>query len=280
VTPWEGAQWMQYPTGPGALGHEGWGVVDCVGCEVDEIRPGDRVATLFTNSFAEYDVGEAHQVIRLPPFLEGMPFPGEPFACAMNIVRRCHIEPGSWVAIIGIGFIGALLTRLISQAGARVIAISRGRQSLELAREMGAAHTLVMDEHRSIVERVHAITAGGLCERVIEATGKQWPLDLATDSIREGGRLIIAGYHQDGPRRVNMQQWNWKGIDVVNAHERDPAIYRRGVEEAIQACATGLLAPERLYTNFYGLEDLGSALEAARERPEGFIKALIMMPRC
>ena len=36
------------------------------------------------------------------------------------------------------------------------------------------------------------------------------------------GKLVIAGYHQDGPRQVNMQLWNWRGLDVINAHERDP----------------------------------------------------------
>ena len=68
------------------------------------------------------------------------------------------------------------------------------------------------------------ITAGRLCERVIEAVGKQWPLDLAGELVGYGGKLIIAGYHQDGPRQVNMQSWNWKGIDVINAHERDLAV--------------------------------------------------------
>lgn len=53
--------------------------------------------------------------------------------------------------------------------------------------------------------------------------------------IGMGGRLVVAGYHQDGPRQVNMQDWNWKGIDVVNAHERDPAVHRQGLREAVAA---------------------------------------------
>ena len=57
--------------------------------------------------------------------------------------------------------------------------------------------------------------------------------------IGMGGRLVVAGYHQDGPRQVNMQDWNWKGIDVVNAHERDPAVHRHGLREAVAAVAGG-----------------------------------------
>ncbi len=48
----------------------------------------------------------------LPPELAGQPFPGEPLGCAMNIFRRSDIQPGQTVAIVGIGFLGALLTRL------------------------------------------------------------------------------------------------------------------------------------------------------------------------
>ena len=55
----------------------------------------------------------------------------------MNIFRRSGIEPGQTVAIVGIGFLGAMLTRLATDAGARVIAISRRPFALEVARRDG-----------------------------------------------------------------------------------------------------------------------------------------------
>jgi threonine dehydrogenase-like Zn-dependent dehydrogenase len=116
-----------------------------------------------------------------------------------------------------------------------------------------------------------------MCERVIEAVGKQWPLDLAGELVAEGGRLVVAGYHQDGPRQVNMQMWNWKGIDVVNAHERDPAVQMQGLREAVEAVASGRLDPAPLYTHAYPLERLGEALDATRDRPDGFLKALVTL---
>lgn len=54
----------------------------------------------------------------------------------------------------------------------------------------------------------------------LEVGGTQSTLDLASALCGEYARLVIAGYHQDGLRQVNMQQWNWRGIHVVNAHER------------------------------------------------------------
>ena len=275
VEPWEGQPWSTFPGEAGGLGHEGWGVVDAVGRDVTTVAPGDRVALLAGHSFAEYDVAPAGMVAKLPASLAGQPFPGEPLGCAFNIFRRADVRAGQWVAIVGIGFLGAVLTRLATDAGAKVIAISRRAESLALARHYGAAETVPMHDHQAIIDAVTALTGEALCERVIECVGKQWPLDLAGELVGFGGRLVVAGYHQDGPRQVSMQMWNWKGIDVINAHERDPAVQMRGLREAIDAVASGRIDPAPLYTHRYRLDELGEAMAATRDKPAGFVKALV-----
>jgi threonine dehydrogenase-like Zn-dependent dehydrogenase len=275
LTPWAGAEWMRYPLEPGAPGHEGWGVVDALGEGVETLSVGDRVAALTYHAYAEHDLAEASAVVRLPAALDDKPFPGEPLGCAMNIFRRARISPGDTVAIVGVGFLGALLTRLAADVGARVIALSRRPFSLEVARTMGAHETLAMDDHWRIIDAVKERTGGVFCDVVVEAVGKQWPLDLAAELTRERGRLVVAGYHQDGPRQVNMQLWNWRGLDVINAHERDPDVYLRGIREAVEAVASGRLDPSPLYTHTFPLDRLGDALDATRDRPEGFLKAIV-----
>jgi len=275
LTPWAGPEWMRFPTEPGALGHEGWGVIDAVGAGVEGLQAGQPVAALSYHAYAEYDVADAAAVVPLPDALAGQPFPGEPLGCAMNIFRRSEIAPGQTVAIVGIGFLGAILTRLASEVGARVIAVSRRPFSLEVARAMGAAETIPMADHEGIIGAVKELTGGAFCDRVIEAVGKQWPLDLSAELTRERGRLIIAGYHPDGPRQVNMQLWNWRGLDVINAHERDPKVYMAGIRAAVAAVTSGRLDPRPLYTHVYPLERLGEALDATRDRPDGFLKALV-----
>jgi threonine dehydrogenase-like Zn-dependent dehydrogenase len=274
---WSGQPWFEYPLAPGAPGHEGWGVIDEVGSEVEGVAVGERVALLSGRAYAEYDVARADEIVRLPRSLADQPVPAEPLGCAMNIFRRSDVRAGQTVAIVGIGFLGALLTRLASRAGARVIAISRRGFALEVAREFGADATIPMNDHGQIVERVKELTEGRGCERVIEAVGKQWPLDLAGELTRERGRLVIAGYHQDGPRRVNMQLWNWRGLDVVNAHERDPRVYLEGMRAAVESVARGELDPAPLYTHTFALDRLDAALDATLERPGGFLKALVRL---
>ncbi len=273
--PWLGLPWTQYPLDPGHPGHEGWGTIDRVGPGVTEFSVGDRVAAISHRAYAEYDVADEQAVARIPEPLSSTPFPGEPLGCALNICERSRVEPGHTVAIIGIGFLGALLTRLFSNRGARVIAISKRPYSLTLARAMGASETIVLHDHDQVIDEVRSLTQDQLCPRVVEATGKPWPLDLAAEIASTRGTLVIAGYHQDGPRQINMQLWNWKGLDVVNAHERDTSQYVLGMRKALSAIESRELDPVPLYTHRFRLEDLGHALQATHDRPDGFIKALV-----
>jgi threonine dehydrogenase-like Zn-dependent dehydrogenase len=273
---WEGREWFTYPQQPGAPGHEGWGRIAALGEGVTGLHEGDRVAALTYRAHAEYDIADAGSVVLLPSSLDGQAVPGEPLGCAVNIFNRTEIRAGQTVAIVGIGFLGALLTQLATHAGARVIAVSRRTDSLAFARRFGAQHTVVMDDHGKVLEQVKQLTGEQWCERVIECTGLEWPLQLASEMTAVRGRLVIAGYHQDGMRQVNVQLWNWRGIDVINAHERDPAMYVQGMRAAVALMERGVLDPEPLYTHRLPLDRLGDALELTRTRPAGFMKAVVM----
>jgi threonine dehydrogenase-like Zn-dependent dehydrogenase len=269
---WAGRPWFEYPQPPGAPGHEGWGVVDAVGPGVSGLSEGDRVAGLVYRAYADYDVARAADLVPLPE--EAGPFPGEALGCAVNVVRRSGISAGDTVAVLGAGFLGCVIVQLAAAAGARVLAVSRRRSALETAAAMGAAETIALEE--PVRERVEELTGGDLCDVVVEAAGLQATLDVAGPLTRTRGRLVIAGFHQDGSRQVDMQLWNWRGLNVVNAHERDPAVYVEGIREAARAIAAGRLDPAPLYTHRFGLDQVDAALDTAAERPEGFIKALVM----
>jgi threonine dehydrogenase-like Zn-dependent dehydrogenase len=272
---WEGRPWFRYPLEPGAPGHEGWGLIDAVGADVNMLRPGMRVATLALNAFAEYAVTEATHAVQLPPQLDRQPFPGEALGCAINVFRRADVHQGQTVAVVGIGFLGALLVSLASRAGAKVLAVGRRPFALQMARLMGAEEVFEMGDPGTLSE-IMELTRGQGCPRVIEATGLQGPLDLASDLCSERGRLVIAGYHQDGLRQVNLQSWNWRGLDVINAHERDPAVSLQGMQAAVDAIINQQLDPTPLYTHRFGLDDIAQALDTLRDRPSDFLKALLI----
>ena len=156
-----------------------------------------------------------------------------------------------------------------------MIAISRRQSALDLAIRNGAFETVLLDDHQRVIERVKEIAGEKGCDRVLEATGYQWPLDLAGELVREGGKIVIAGFHQDGLRQVNIQLWNWKGIDVINAHERDPKRYIEGITTGIEAVDSGLFNVKELVTHNFELGNLAQAYRMLVERPDGFIKGMI-----
>jgi threonine dehydrogenase-like Zn-dependent dehydrogenase len=272
---WEGRSWFQYPTDAGAPGHEGWGTVDALGETVTGFEIGDRVAFLSQNAYAQYDIAGAIGTVKLPASTAGRPFPGEPLGCVMNIFSRSDIRAGQSVAVVGIGFIGAALTSLAVRAGARVIALSRRAFALETARRLGAHHCIELRDAEHAVREFGRIHGEHGCERVIEAIGSQEGLDVASAIAGVRARLVIAGYHQDGARRVDLQRWNWRGLDIVNAHERDPVQYRRGMQEAVERVTSGSFDPASLITHHFPLEEIAGAFDVLARRPDGFLKAWI-----
>lgn len=272
---WQGREWFSYPMDSGSPGHEGWGTVDKVGANVTALQPGERVTGLSYSAYADYDIASPDHLVKLPEQLDGFPFPGEPLGCAMNIFRRSKVEPGMTVAIVGTGFLGTLMVQLAKNAGARVFALSRRSSSLQMAERFGADEVISLKADEDVEEKVEKLTGGEMCERVIEATGKQEPLDLAARLTGVRGRLVIAGYHQGGHRQVDMQLWNWRGIDVINAHERDSEKYVQGIREAVKAVTRGTMNPFPLFTHTFPKENIQQAFEAQEQKPEGFTKALI-----
>jgi threonine dehydrogenase-like Zn-dependent dehydrogenase len=231
---WEGRPWFDYPFAPGVPGHEAWGRLD----------DGTPVAVLTQHGFAEWTVVPERNLVELPPVLRGRPFPGEALACAVNVVRRSEMHAGLDVAVVGLGFLGSTVAQLCRALGATVHEVRRDTETGDLA-----------------------------CERVIECAGTQAALDRAAQLVAVRGRLVIAGFHQDGPRTIDLQSWNWRGLDVANAHERDEAVVVDAMREAAMLAADGVILLDTLVTHRYPLDELAAAFEAARARPDGFVKA-------
>jgi threonine dehydrogenase-like Zn-dependent dehydrogenase len=266
---WRGVEGIHFPLAPGLPGHEVWGEVADAGPGVEGLAPGQPVTGMMQAGYAQYALAAAEDVVALPSALAAAPVLGEPLACAANVVRRVAWRPGDEVAVVGFGYIAALIVQqLFAGQSARWIAVSRRLESRALAERLGAAAAYPFEAVPDDQWDRYPI--------VIEATGVQQALDYATWLTAYGGRLVIAGYHADGPRTVNMQSWNWKGIDVVNAHERKPELYARGLREAMNRILEHRLDPSALVSHRWPLGELGTALATAESRPPDYLKGLVL----
>lgn len=200
---------------PLILGHQIVGVVESVGSNVIEPHPGERVGipwlhwtdgtcsfcrkgqenlcmnARFTGydidgGFAEYCLGEASFVIRIPADLTDRD--AAPMLCGGVIgyraFLRTQINAGETLTLYGFGASAHLILQLAVAKGIRVFVRSRAQQRLAFALKLGAAW---VGDYSALLP---APSDAGI---IFAPDGKIVPLALA--DLHRGGRLILAGIH-------------------------------------------------------------------------------------
>lgn len=249
---WEGRPWFNYPQQAGAPGHEGWGFVDAIGSGVDDLDVGQRVALMSRHAFAEFDIAARECVVPLPEELDDEPFPGGAFAHAMNVIERSDIRTGQTVAIVGAGFVGLLLTQLAADRGAHVVVLSRRPFALQSAESMDAEATVLLRGDGYDVRRALRVSGGDGFDRVIDIAGTKAGMHLARKICAERGRVVEQEPDGSADRYVS------------------------GVHRAIQAMLEGQLDPFPLMNHSVPMGSLDVGFRLTRDRPEGFVKALLL----
>jgi threonine dehydrogenase-like Zn-dependent dehydrogenase len=254
---------------PVSLGHEPVGTVIAAGAGVD-LRAGTRVTGRVAHSFADFVAADARDVVEVPEQIASEHALGEPLGCVVEGLRRARIQPGDHVAVIGLGFMGLCTLQLaVRSIAAHVAAIDIREDMQGIAASLGADATYHPEELSSAHRGV---------DMVIEASGTQPGLDLATELVRPHGTISILGYHQD-VRQIDLQAWNWKAIDVVNAHVRDRDLLRESTRRGLALVAANRITMEPLITHRFGLDEVDQAFAALQTKPPGFIKAVIVNER-
>ncbi|HEY7201075.1 MAG TPA: alcohol dehydrogenase catalytic domain-containing protein [Candidatus Dormibacteraeota bacterium] len=175
---------------------------------------------------------------------------------------------GDTVLILGAGQRGLASVIVARAAGAGTIIVtglSRDRAKLDLARELGADHTIDV-EVEDTVERVTEITNGRLADVVLELTPlATQPLKDGIEAARHGGRLVIAGLKGRRPVEIFSDRIVNKALTIVGAYGVGSAAYR----EAIRIIESGRFPLERLHTHTFGLDETALAIETLAGEVEG-----------
>ena len=260
---------------PVLLGHEPSGEIVEVGKNIKHLKLGQHVVALGHQSFAEYGLFDAryvHPISDSTPYIYAL---GEPIACAFNATQRTNIQPGEKVVLIGAGFMGLMQLQMMKLANPEVIVVVDIRDdALEVAKKVGADVVINSSKQDVISELQKAIGPKG-ADVVVEAIGKQVGLDLASRIVGFNGRITIVGFHQGEPRLIDMALWNWKGINIVNGHERYQERYFNGMVGGINLLEEGKLNMEPLVTHEYPLTQIDEAFHDAVRKPSGFVKAVV-----
>ena len=275
--PWKGIQGLEYPMKPGAPGHEIFGTVEALGPGVEGLKAGDLVTALTYRAYSEYDVARAADIVPLPASLAGKVVLGEPVACAVNVSHRTGVKEGDVVVLLGTGFLGALMLQLLNLPDAPAPSRANHLPPQALRGDgRPAGRRRVVDLRRRRPQpggRGHQRGDGERGNRGDRQAAPARPRRRADPGAWPADHRRLS---PGRPRTVNMQLWNWRGIDVVNAHERDPEIYKRGMEEGVRLLAEGGLDLEPLITHTFPLAEINRAFATSEERPEGFLKSVVM----
>ncbi|MEV4620381.1 zinc-binding dehydrogenase [Asanoa sp. NPDC049573] len=262
---------------PRFIGHEVSGTVAEVGPDVTGLAAGDPVGCWVTShGFAEYVTVKAAYCVPAGgvPLDEAL---AEPLACAVNAVEETGVRLGDDVVLIGAGFMGNLVQSLVALRGARQLIVADTRPDA-LARAAALGATRVVDvRSESLVDVVAAATEGRGADITFEATGGQAALDVVGQTTRMSGKVVLVGFHQGEARRINLAHWNWMAFGIVNAHYRDVGVIMRGMEVGMRLLTAGHLSLAPLVSHRFPLERIGEAFEAARTKPDGFVKAVVTM---
>lgn len=265
----------EWRTGPGAdqaplrLGHEPVGVVHAVGDGVTGLHRGQTVTGRFVPSFADYVIADATDVVTVPDAVDPAVALGEPLGCVVEGYRRAAPAVGARTAVVGLGFMGLVMTQLLVRSPtAAVWAVDLREDALAAAAGCGATRVFQPGDAELGVSAV---------DLVVEATGTQAGLDLATSLVAEHGTLAILGYHQAPSREIDLQTWNWKALDVVNAHVRDRRRLTDATRAGLRLLAAGRLDLRPLVSHHYPLERIDAAYRALEHKPPGFVKAVVTL---
>jgi threonine dehydrogenase-like Zn-dependent dehydrogenase len=272
--------WVEGPAGGVAryLGHEVSGVVTEVGAEVTSLAVGDRVMTWVTErGFAEHVAVNAAYCVPAGdgPLEEAL---GEPIACAANAVELADVRLADDVVLIGAGFMGNLVHKLVALRGVRQLIVADARADA-LARAASLGATRVVDVTReSLPDVVRSLTDGQGADITFECTGTQAALAACGDTTRMSGKIAIVGFHQGAPREVPLASWNWMAFSLVNAHFREVSTIMRGMAVGSRLLSSGVLSMQGLVTHRFPLEEIDTAFATLRDKPDGFVKAVVTFP--
>ncbi len=224
---------------------------------------GDLNHHLGVSGFAEHAVVSAHSAVKiddpLPPEIAAL------FGCAVMtgvgaVVNTARVAAGDSVAIFGLGGVGLSVLLGARLAGADpIVAVDLVPAKLELARALGATHTVLASDG-SATDAVKQHTKGG-AQFVFETVGAEAVLAQAYAATRRGGTTVTLGLpHPD--KRFSVPAVSLVAEErTVKGSYMGSAVPSRDIPRFVALYRAGRLPVERLLTDRLTLDDVNDAFD-------------------
>jgi len=214
-----------------AMGYSCAGEVIAVSDDVEDIKPGDRVACGGQGaSHSEVVSVLKNLCVKIP---DSVSYEDACYttlgAIAMQGVRQAEVRFGECVAVIGLGLVGQLTCAIAKAAGCFVIGIDLDEDNVLLA-NAGHAHFAFSRKADNLVDKIKSLTHGFGVDSIIitAATGSNDPIELSAQIARDRGKVVMVGVTKmDIPR----DQYYLKELDFRFSRSYGPGRYERDYEE-------------------------------------------------
>lgn len=259
---------------PVILGHEGAGIIEKVGSEVQNLKPGDHVVMVF------YADGLCDKCLQGIPTqcrnyakynLSGTRFDGDDQfqengkhisdMFNQSSFTTTTVTNQQTIAVFGTGAVGlaAMMASKISGC-TRVIAVDIVPSRLELAKELGATDT-INSKDEDPVKKIQELTNGYGVDYAVDTTGLPAVMKPALDALAQGGTLVVIAVT---PHDFTFSTWNdlCAGDKKVIGVNMGDAIPQIDVPRLIRFNKLGMFDYEKT-EKFFDFEDINEANQAS-----------------
>lgn len=207
--------YQKIPATPFTLGMELAGTVEKVGADVDGLRVGQHVMSYVgVGGLAEYAAIPANICLLIPdsmPMTDAAAFPVAYGTAHLALDYRARMQAGERLVVLGasggVGLTGVELGKLM---GAEVIAVARGADKLQIAKDMGADHLIdsATDDLRTAIKDL------GGADVVYDPVGGD-QFTAAMRATNPDGRLIPLGFASGTVPQIPANHLLVKNISVI-----------------------------------------------------------------
>lgn len=283
---------------PRVIGHELAGVVEEIGENPNNIKPGDRVVIdpylwcghcyscqmgrtnacesmrclgVHTDGgMTEYMLHPAHQLV---PLADSIPWElaplAEPLTISMHGVHRAKLTEGEHMAIFGAGAIGLLAALGALAYGAVPILIDPVKERLDYAKKLGVMNTICIPGEDA-VEKVREMTNGRMAEVVMEASGANAAIRSCLDVVSYVGRVVLTGWPKM-PTELPTDLITKKELDVLGGRNS-----KGEFQEALALIESGRVDVRGVLSKVITIDEVPAAVRELSDFPGRYLKIVAL----
>lgn len=178
----------------------------------------------------------------------------EPLGCCIRAIKRCNLQKGDKILVIGLGSIGLLMSKAIKALGYQVFAcdILDDRINLANKNEIESYNSLNLDKFKKIIQEK---TSGFGVDAIFMASGADKAIDIALSTIKMGGKILVFSSTPQNLGYANNEIY-YKELTILGSYSPSPD----DLKDSFELLTSKKVSMKGLTTT-YSLDDIQKAFD-------------------